>query len=457
VTGERELMLLSESDEIRLGHQTDGQIVKSYGMYDDAGLGAYIEDLGQRIARESHRSHLSFHFKVLDSAVVNAFAVPGGYVYFTRGILSYLNNEAELAGVMGHEIGHVAARHSAEQYSRAQLAQIGLVVGAALSEDFREYAGLAQFGVGMLFMRFSRDNERQADDLGVEYATKAGYDANHMADFFTTLQRLHPSSDRTGLPGWFSTHPNPPDRIKAIQERAREWAVRLGTTDLKANPEAYLKQLDGLVFGEDPRQGYVDDDVFYHPELTFRFPVPSGWKLNNTPAQVQIVSAKQDGVILFSLAPGSSPKEVARKFVAETKAQVLQFRAITVNGLPAQRVVCDVAAQKGLIRFMSYFIQKDGRIYVFQGFAPQSLFEGHASTFQETMEGFKTLSNRKRINVKPDRLRIRIAKKAVTLKEALRSLGVPDDDLEEVALLNGRALPDTIPANTSLKTVEKGR
>ena len=163
-------MLLSEPDEIRLGRKTDAQIAQTYGIYDDPDLMAYIEGLCQRIARGSHRPHLSFEFKILDSPVVNAFAVPGGYIYVSRGMFSYLNSEAELAGVIGHEIGHVAARHSAQQYSRAQLAQLGLGLGVILSEDFRQYAGLAQFGVGMLILRFSRDNEREADDVGVEYA-----------------------------------------------------------------------------------------------------------------------------------------------------------------------------------------------------------------------------------------------------------------------------------------------
>jgi len=456
VTGQRELMLLSEPDEIRLGDKTDGDIVKSYGMYDDAALRDYVESLGQRIAKVSHRPHLSFQFKVLDSAVVNAFAVPGGYVYLTRGILGYLNSEAELAGVIGHEIGHVAARHSAQQYSKTQLAQLGLGLGTALSEDFRRYSHLAQFGVGMLFLRFSRDNERQADDLGVEYASKAGFDASHMGHFFDTLQRLHPSSDRTGLPSWFSTHPDPPDRIRAVQEKARDWALRLGTGNLQVNRDAYFRAIDGLVFGEDPRQGYVDNNVFYHPELAFQFPVPSGWKMNNTPAQVQIVTTKQDAVIQFSLASGSSPKEVAREFIAQAKAQVLTWDAITVNALPATRLVSHVATPRP-IGVMSYFIQKDTHIYVFHGFTPQSLFQGYTSFFEDTMGGFKTLSDPKRINVKPDRLRIRVTKRAATLRDALRSQGVPDEALEDMALLNGGALQETIPPKTLLKTVEKGR
>lgn len=457
VTGQQELMLLSEPDEIRLGRKTDVQIAQTYGIYDDPDLMAYIEGLGQRIARGSHRPHLSFEFKILDSPVVNAFAVPGGYIYVSRGILSYLNSEAELAGVIGHEIGHVAARHSAQQYSRAQLAQLGLGLGIVLSEDFRQYAGLAQFGVGMMFLSFSRDNERQADDLGVEYATKAGFDASQMAAFFSTLERLHPSSDQSGLPGWFSTHPNPPDRIRAVQRKSLEWTRRLGARELQVNRNAYLRRIEGLVFGEDPRQGYVADQVFYHPGLRFQFPVPSDWEINNTPAQVQMVSRRKDAAILFSVGKGSSPGAAAREFVARADASVIRFDAIRVNDLPAQQVISDISSQQGTTRVMSWFISKDERVFVFHGFTSQAMFERYGSAFRATMGGFATLTDPKRINVRPDRIRIRATGSAGILKEVLRSLGVPDNKLKEMALLNGRDPGDWIAAQSLLKVVEKGQ
>lgn len=456
VTGQSELMLLSEPGEIQLGRKTDAQIARSYGLYKDRDLSSYIEILGQRIAKESHRSHLPFEFKVLDSPVVNAFAVPGGYVYLSRGILSYLNSEAELAGVIGHEIGHVAARHSAQQYTKAQLAQLGLGLGAVVSDDFRNYAGLAQFGVGMLFLRFSRDNERQADDLGVEYATKAGFDASQMAEFFTTLERLHPSSDQSGLPGWFSTHPNPPDRIKAVQRRAREWANRLGQVKLQINGDAYLRRIDGLVFGEDPRQGYVLDEVFYHPELKFEFPVPLDWELNNTPEQVEMVSKRKAAVIQFSLEPGNSPWAAAREFVTKSRARVITANTITLHGLSAERLISDVPTPKGPLRVMSYFIQKDQKTYAFHGVCNPSVFQGYRPVFDHTMGGFKAVADPKRINVKPDRLRVRATKRAATLNDALKSLGVEDEKLKEAALLNGRHLHDWVAANTLLKVVKKG-
>jgi len=458
VTGKQELMLLSEPDEIGLGRQTDAQVVQEYGIYEDARLTAYLNDLCRRIGKISHRPNLTYYFKILDASVVNAFAVPGGYVYFTRGILASLNSEAELAGVMGHEIGHITARHSAQQYSKAQLAQVGLIgLGMALPESFSSLTGLAQLGVGMLFLRFSRDNERQADDLGVEYSSKVGYDASQMANFFETLERMNPGSDRSGLPGWFSTHPNPEDRIKAVRARAKEWQETTGRRDLAINQDAYLKHIDGLVYGDDPRQGYVEENIFYHPELHFQFPVPANWKINNTPSNVQMVSEGQEAVILFQMTTGTSSNEAARTFVSKTRARVIKAEAIQVNGLPSNRVLSDIQTQKGVIRAMSYFIQRGKEIFVFHGLTSPGLYQKYGSLFEKTMRSFKELSDPKKINVKPDRIRIQTIPRTNTLESILRSSGVPNEKMKEMALLNGKNLNDMIPANTLIKVVEKGR
>ena len=455
VTGEQELMLLSESEEVRLGRKTDVEIEKTYGLYKDPDLGEYVRDLGQRIAQQSHRSHLAYDFKVLDSFVVNAFAVPGGYVYLTRGILSYLNSEAELAGIIGHEIGHIAARHSAQRLSKAQLTQFGLGLGSALSQTFRDYAGLAQYGVSVMFLKFSRDDERQADDLGVEYASKAGFDASQMANFFGTLERLHPSSDRSGLPSWLSTHPDPPDRVNEIKRKAGQWANQLGRTDLEVNREAYLRQLDGMAYGEDPRQGYVEDNVFYHPEMRFLFPVPPDWKLKNTPAEVKIVSPKGDAVISLTVVSGSSAKTVAKKFIADPNARVIDEDRKSINSLPARQVIADVATQQGTIRVLSYFIEKDGLVYIFHAFSAQPTFRNFLSTFGRSLNGFAHLKDSKKIHVEPDRIRIRATKTTAPLHDALTHLGVPENAHKDTAILNGMHLDETIPAKTLLKVVEK--
>ena len=457
VTGRQELMLLSEANEVKLGHRTDAQVIQEYGIYDDSNFTGYINDLGRRIGQLSHRPNLSYHIKILDSPVVNAFAVPGGYLYFTRGILANLNSEAELVGVLGHELGHITARHSAQQYSRAQLAQIGMGVGMVFSETFRGFGELAQFGVGMLFLKFSRDNERQSDDLGVEYSTRAGYDADHMANFFETLERLHQGSDRSGLPGWFSTHPNPEDRIEAVRRKAGEWRQNLGVRNLKVNRNSYLKKIDGLVFGEDPRQGFLEDNVFYHPVLRFQFPVPRNWKLQNTRTLVRMMSDREDAVILFSVSSARTPEQAARNFADESKTSVIGSYRDNVNGLSAHHLNWQLRSGQGFLRGMSYFIQKNTKIYVFHGFSPANRFNNYASRFQETMVQFRNFTDPAKLAVQPARIRVRSTGSAGSLRQALRAFGTPKDKLESMALLNGKHLNDRIPANTLIKIVEKKR
>jgi predicted Zn-dependent protease len=449
-------MLLSETEEIKLGRETDAQVIKQYGIYEDPKVTAYLNNICQRLARVSHRPHLVYHFKILDASVVNAFAVPGGYVYFTRGILATVNSEAELAGLIGHEIGHITARHSAKQYSKAQLAQLGLGVGSIFI-DSQILSGLAQVGVGMFFLRFSRDNEREADDLGVEYSSKVGYDATQMASFFQTLERMSPGSDRSGLPGWFSTHPNPENRVPIVRERAKEWQQRLHQKDLILNRDIYLKQIDGLIFGDDPRHGYVEENIFYHPEKRVQFPVPAKWKLNHKPSQVQMVSEGQEAAILFNESPFSSPGEAASIFTTQYKAHVIRSDAVKVNGLSSERVIADIQTQQKVLRVMSYFIEKDQKVFIFNGLSPSGIYPKYETIFDSTMRQFKELSDPKKINVKPDRIRVYATRAPDTLGNTLRSFGVPNEKLKEMALLNGRDLNQAIPANTLIKVVEKGR
>lgn len=455
VTGKKELMLLSESDAKELGRQTDQEIVASFGLYNNPELEQYINQLGQKMVKVSHRPDLNFTFRLLDSPVINAFAVPGGYVYITRGILAYLNNEAEFAGVLGHEIGHITARHSAQQYTKAQLAQLGLGVGSILSEDFRQYAGLAQVGLGLLFLKYSRDAERQSDDLGVEYSTRVGYDAREMANFFHTLDQMSPSEDGGGLPSWFSTHPNPADRVEAVREEARVWQNNLGSQNLQINRRNFLQKIDGIVFGEDPRQGYVENNVFYHPDLTFQFPVPAGWKVVNTPTQVQIVSQNQDAAILFAIAKAASPIDAATNFINQANASVISSESATVNGMTAHKVVSDIAAEQGTLRVLSFFIKKGGNVFVFHGFTAQSSFSKYQSAFQSTMVGFRNLTDQSKLNVKPDRLVVKNVPNTTTLEQALQSFGVAADEMNETALLNGMALSQTVSANTLIKYVQR--
>jgi predicted Zn-dependent protease len=456
VTGRTELMLLSEQDEIAMGQSTDPQVVQTYGIYENPELASYIGKLGRSMGNISHRPQLAYEFKVMDSPVINAFAVPGGYVYLTRGILAYLNSEAELAGVMGHEIGHITARHSAQQYSKAQLAQLGLGLGSIVSPAFARFADLAAQGLGILFLKFSRDNEREADSLGVEYSSKVGYDAREMTNFFNTLNSMQ-ESKQGSLPDFLSTHPNPENRIGAIMASAQQWQSQLNLTNPKINRSAYLAKIDGLVFGDDPRQGFVDNGQFYHPQLKFMFPVPSGWKLENLPAQVQIVSGDEQAAILFTMGSEATPGAEARKFLQESGATTYSQKEATVNGLKAVMLLSNIPNQSGVLTVLSYFISRDASIFVFHGFAAQENFDAHRSEFQKTMHGFQTLRDPGKLAVQPDRIRIRTTGRRMTLRQALMEFSTPETDLKKLAEMNGKALTEELPAGGQIKVVVKGR
>jgi predicted Zn-dependent protease len=267
---------------------------------------------------------------------------------------------------------------------------------------------------------------------------------------------MNPGSDRSGLPGWFSTHPSPQDRVQVIRVRAKEWQQKLGLRDSKINRELYLRRIDGLLFGDDPRQGYVDGNIFYHPGLRFQFPVPTKWKLSHKPSQVQMVSEGEDAVILLSATSGSSSREAAREFVTKTGAAVISSDGIQVNGLSSQRITSEVRTEKAVTRLMSYFIEKGKSVFVFHGLTSVERFQNYGPLFENTMRQFRELSDPRRIDVKPDRIRIRATRSSDTLENALRSLNVPNEKLKEVALLNGGNLNQIVPANTLIKVVEKG-
>ena len=307
VSGKMQIMLMSEADEIQQGLAYDPQVISTFGEYKNDKLLSFLQAKTNEMGLISHRPKLQYHIKILDSPVVNAFAVPGGYIYLTRGILAQLNNEAELIGVIGHEMGHITARHSVSQMSKQQLGQLLLIGGMIASEKFAHYAEAAMQGMQLLFLKFSRDDERQADALGVEYSSKIGYDAHKMADFFKVLQKMNMAESEGGVPTFLSTHPDPGDRYNTVNQTASEWQSKLTETkNWKVNADSYLQMIDGIIYGEDPRQGYVEGSTFYHPELRFRFTYPAGWQYQNQPTQVNM--APQDGkaLLVFTLAKQKS-------------------------------------------------------------------------------------------------------------------------------------------------------
>jgi predicted Zn-dependent protease len=457
VTGKRDFMLMSEGQEVAMGQQSDPDIINFFGVYDDTNLQKFIETKGQQMASISHRQDLKYEFKIVDSPVVNAFAVPGGYVYFTRGIMAHFNNEAEFAGVLGHEIGHITARHSAKQYSNAMLAQIGLVAGMALSPEFAQFADLAQNGISMLFLKFGRDAESQSDKLGVEYSTKINYDAREMAGFFQTLDRLQSQSGGEEVPTFLSTHPDPVDREAKVAKLADDWKKKTKATSLKVNRDSYLKLIDGIVYGEDPRQGFVDNKTFYHPELLFQFPIPSGWSVQNTSAQVQMASSDGKAMMILTLAPGNTLEAAAEAMLKNYQLTLVESKKADVNGLPAIAMIADQPAeQQGqALRTLIYVISHRKNMYAIIGASASQTFSSYAPTFERTMESFNNLTDANKINRKPERVRVKNVQQSGPLSSALKYYKTSDKRLEELAVLNGMQLTDRVEKGSLIKIISE--
>jgi predicted Zn-dependent protease len=265
VTGRKQFVMMTEGQEIAMGKESDPQVMAFFGSYDDPRLQKFINEKGQEMVKVSHRSKLAYEFKIVDSPVINAFAVPGGYVYFTRGIMAHFNNEAEFAGVLGHEIGHITARHSVIQQRNAMLGQLGIIAGVILVPELSQFVEPLSAGMQLAMMSFGRDAERQSDKLGVEYSSRIGYDASEMAGFFETLERQDKVAGGEKVPEFLSTHPSPEERNITVAKLAGEWKTKLKLTNPKINRESYLKLIDGLVLGEDPKQGFVENNFFIIP------------------------------------------------------------------------------------------------------------------------------------------------------------------------------------------------
>ena len=457
ITGKKEAFVMSESREQALGDQSDPSIVASFGLYPDQTLQKFIDSKGQQMARVSHRSHLKFDFKILDSPVVNAFALPGGYVYFTRGIMAHFNNEAEFAGVLGHEIGHISGRHSAKQQRNAILSQVGLIAGIVLSKEFANYAESASQSMQLLMLKNGRDHETQSDQMGVEYSTKIGYDANYMAGFFKTLHRLSGGNSSERIPTFLSTHPDPLNRYSNVGNLAKKEQSKYPNKEFKVNRNQYLRMLEGLIYGEDPRQGYKEGNTFYHPELKFKFPVPTNWQLANSPQQVQMAPKDGKAMMIFTLAQEKTLEEAANKFVTDNKLRKKEDANLTVNGFPAKAIVTEQVNEQGAVtlNIVTYFIKDGSTIYLFHGLAEPANFLSYKNLFRNTMEGFARLTDQSKINVQPDRIHIQSISAPTTLSTALRNAGIKSDRFEEMAIVNGMQLSDQLKRGQLIKVLKK--
>lgn len=454
VTGKKELSLISEAQEIEMGKQTDSEVAAQFGLYDDPELKAYVNKLGLAMAAKTQRPGLPYRFAVLDSPVVNAFAVPGGSIYVTRGIVAMMSSEAELAAILGHELGHITARHSVRRMSQQMLAQIGLVAGSLISKEFAKYAGLAGIGIQVLFLKYSRDDERQADALGVDYSRLSGYNPADMAVTFAALQKMGDLSGGHSLPGFLSTHPLSSERIKNVQAM-----LKPEDKALAREPEAYLRTIENVVYGEDPRQGYVEGSAFYHPVLRFQFAIPSGWTVDNTAAQVTLVAKDQNGgVILQGGKSADSPEQYAKKQAAEISnsgGRLLGENRMKINGLACYEQAYAITQQnQAPVHMRRSYVKKDDWIYIFSAMSSEQGFANYDADFKRVVHSFQALTNPAFINRAPKRLGLVKANGSETLQGIFKRAGMSDADMAKFAIMNGLDLKAVPPAGKLVKVVK---
>ena len=450
-TGNNQLMLVSEDQEIAMGRQADTAVVASIGLYPDATWQRYIQQLGARIAATSERPNLPWTFRVVDDPAVNAFALPGGFIYVTRGLLAHVTNEAELASVVGHEIGHVTARHTAAEMSKQQLIGLGLAAGSMASSQVAKYAGTANQALGILYLKFSRDDESQADQLGLRYMRRASYDPRQMPEVFRMLERLGAAEGGARLPTWLETHPSPANRVAAIS--AQIAALPQDFSGTSVNRDAYERLLDGLVFGNNPRQGYFAGNQFFHPDLRFRIAFPDGWALTNGAQAVIAVSPAKDAAIELSQAAEPSADAAARAFLAQQGITSGSSARLTlVGGLPGVSAPFAAATESGTLRGTVLFVEYSGAVYRIVGYAPEARWPSYQGAAERAEQSFQRLTDPVALNVQPQHMDIVTLVRATTIAQLARERTSPSP-AATLALINQVELDTPFSAGRLVKWV----
>jgi predicted Zn-dependent protease len=404
VTGEREISLMSEAQEISIGQENHPQILREMGIYENPELQRYVSDIGLKLAKSSERPNLPWTFTVVDQPVVNAFAVPGGFIYITRGILAYFDSEAQLVGVLGHEIGHVTARHSAQQYTRQVGGQLGLVALGIFVPAAQPFGEVSAQALGLLFLKYGRDDELQSDSLGAKYAAANGWDPRAVPAFLATLGRLSEGSEK-GIPNWLSTHPEPASRVEEVQTIVQQ--VAAGRGDWVTDRDEYLQRIDGIIFGDNPEQGIVRGNAFLHPVLRFRLDYPQGWQIQNSPQQVVAKAPNADVFVVLQLIPKAqgSVQDVALASMQGAGFRPVEGQRTTINGLDAFVGIYQGQMEGlGAVASRAAHIVHNNQVYLIAGLVPPQGFEQVDGAFVQTIRSFRPMSAGEAENINPNRV-----------------------------------------------------
>ena len=457
-TGRREISLVSEAQEIAMGRESDPAITAQMGgEYDDPELQARVSALGMSLAEVSERPDLPWTFRVLDDDLINAFALPGGFIYVTRGILGYMNSEAELVGVLGHEVGHVTARHTASRITRQQLGMIGVVGGAIFSETVRNNAGVALQGLQLLMLRYSREDESESDALGYRYMTRVHYHPRGISEVMAMLQSTSPSAAEMGIPTWMLSHPDPGNRIEANEQRlARDAEAGETYEGYERNRESFLDLLDGMVFGKDPRQGYFIDTRFLHPQLRFEITFPRGWGTQNGAQAVQAGNPEQTAIMGLTFANAESAAAAMSGFQGQEGVQMGRETRWSEGGVDAVMADFTAATEQGTLAGTIMFADYGGAVYQVLGYGPSSSWNSVAGAVSGSIRSFRPLNDARLLDVAPHRIEVMTVPSNMSFAQFLERYPSTVAD-EEVALANQMDLAGTLTRGQRVKRIVGGR
>lgn len=433
---------LSTDEEVRIGREQHPQIVKQFGgECGSPDFRRYVDSIGQLLARTVERRELQYTFTVLNSPIVNAFAISGGYVYVTRGLVELADNEAQLAGVMAHELGHVTALHHARRYGQGLLATV-LLGGLAVAGG-GSLAQVGQLGATALLQSYSRENEFEADDLAMRYMSRAGYDPRELAVFLAKLRAnsrltarlMGRSPDEIDQFDFMATHPAPVERVQRASSNAAATAVAQPMT----GAEIYLDKLDGLLSGDDPEQGFVRGRVFVHPELGFAFEVPEGFRLFNSAQRVAAVGPG-GAQILFDRAfkPAEGPMTAYLQQVWARRAPLDGVERLDINGLDAATGTTRARTNKGTMDLRLVAIRLGpAEIYRFMFATPPRLTGELSEALRRTTYSFRRLDPKEASRFKPLRVRVVRVRPGETVQSLAQRMAFADFKEERFRVLNG--------------------
>ena len=418
VTGDKNFVLMSEAQEIQMGAQAHQDVLKEYAALDNPKLQAYVNEVGQRLAKQSHRPELKWHFTVVDSPDVNAFALPGGYVYITRGIMAYLNSEAELAGVVGHEIGHVTARHGVRQQSAQTAAGLGAVLGSILVPGLGNQAGatLLQTLAQSLTAGYGREHELESDRLGAQYLAKSGYNPQAMIEvigvlknqeLFAAEQAKRDGKKPATYHGTFDTHPSNDARLKQVVGEANKYSV----ADPREGRSAFLQQMAGVYFGDSPDQGVIRDNALLHEKLGLAIQFPQGWKVQNRPDRVMAISPQGDALVELQQGPKSDkPLETLQKSLKLDAGA--RYDSGNLSGYPAAFAA---GAQQGKPVVVAAVVF-NGSQYLIAGMAKDKpTYNRERNTLRGAINSFHALTSAEKLAARPYVLQITVAQPGTTM------------------------------------------